>query len=153
MQIASICLVLPACSRPSTEIPDMTITTERHFNFSPEQVYEAWVSEETVVAPVTRIEKEVREGGFYRLFVETSEYTGVMEAEYTVVVPGEKLVYTWEWNNDGEETVVSVKFASDGDGCQVSLTHGEFQKQESYDRHAFGWGNYFDGLEKKLSGD
>ena len=150
MLFAGICLGLSACSKPSENSSIMTITTERVFKFSPEQVYAAWVSDETVVPPVTRIEKEVRVGGFYRLFVETPEYTGVMQAEYEEVVPGSQLVYTWEWNNDGEETVVSVSFVAEGDGCKVVLTHGEFQKQESYDQHAFGWQSYFDGLEKKL---
>lgn len=130
----------------------MTITTERVFEFSPEQVFEAWVSEETVVAPVTRIEKDVRVGGYYRLFVETPEYTGVMQAEYLAVDAPNKLVYTWEWNQDGEKTTVVVRFHPAGAGCRVELSHGEFQKQESYDQHAFGWQSYFDGLEKKLSG-
>ena len=148
----SVSLVVISCSPEAEKGSAMTITTERSFNFSPEQVFDAWVSEETVVPPVSRIEKEVRVGGHYRLFVETPEYIGVMLAEYKEIVPNEKLVYTWEWNNDGEETVVTVNFLAEGDGCKVSLTHGEFQKQESFDRHSFGWGNYFDGLEKKLGG-
>jgi len=131
----------------------MTITTDRTFEYSPEQVYNAWVSEETVVPPVTRIEKEVRMGGHYRLYVETPEFTGVMLAEYKEIFPNEKLVYSWEWNDDGEETLVTVNFDSAGNGCKIRLTHGEFQKQESFDNHSFGWGNYFDGLEKKLSGN
>ena len=143
-----------SCSESAKEgNDDMTIITERSFEYSPEAVYSAWVSEETVVPPVTRIEKEVRVGGFYRLFVEMPEFTGVMEAEYKEVVPNEKLVYTWEWNDDGEETIVDVTFKSDGEGCLVQLTHGEFQKQESFDQHSFGWQNYFDGLEKKLTGE
>jgi uncharacterized protein YndB with AHSA1/START domain len=131
----------------------MIIETEREFEYAAEAVYEAWVSEETVVAPVTRIEKDVRVGGHYRLFVEMENFTGVMDAEYQEIEPGRKLVYTWEWNNDGEETVVTVYFIPRGDGCLVKLTHGTFEKQDSFDRHAFGWGNYFDGLEKQLGGE
>ena len=130
----------------------MTILTERPMEYSPEQVYDAWVSEETVVAPVTRIEKDVREGGHYRLYVETPDYTGVMHAEFLEVDAPRKLVYSWEWNNDGEKTTVAVRFLPDGDGCRVELSHGEFQKQESFDRHAFGWESYLDGLQKKLAG-
>jgi uncharacterized protein YndB with AHSA1/START domain len=128
----------------------MTITTERSFNYSPQAVYKAWVSEETVVPPVTRIEKDVRLGGHYRLFVEMEGMTFAMQAEYKEIIPNRKLVYSWEWNDDGEETLVVVDFIPQADGCLVKLTHGEFKKQESFDNHSFGWGNYFDGLEKQL---
>ena len=130
---------------------NLTITSERPFDFTPERVYAAWVAEETLVAPVTRIEKDVRLGGHYRLFVETEQFTGVMEAKYLEVEPNHKLVYSWEWNDDGDETVVTVNFDASGDGCLIRLSQGEFQKQESFDRHSFGGGNYFDGLEKQLS--
>lgn len=130
----------------------MTITTERTFTASPATVYDAWVSEETVVPPVTRIEKDVRLGGHYRLYVETGDSTFIMRAEYKAVIPNQRLEYTWEWNDDGEQTLVTVEFNSDSAGCLVKLKHGPFQKQESYDRHSFGWQNYFAGLEKKLAG-
>jgi uncharacterized protein YndB with AHSA1/START domain len=130
----------------------MIIATERYFAHAPKAVYEAWVSEETVVPPVTRIEKDVRLGGHYRLFVEMEGMTFVMRAEYKEVVPNRKLVYSWEWNDDGEETLVEVDFIPQGDGCLVKLTHGELKKQESFDNHTFGWGNYFDGLAKRLEG-
>ena len=145
-----------ACSLENSQ-PDeartMIITTERHFEFTAEQVYAAWVGEDTLVAPVTRIEKDVRLGGHYRLFVQTDDFTAVMQATYLEIQPNRKLVYSWEWNDDGEETRVEVNFIPQGNGCLVKLAHGEFQKQESFDRHAFGWENYFDGLVKQLKGE
>lgn len=129
----------------------MTIKAERRFNHTAETVYDAWVAEETIVAPVTRIEKDVRVGGHYQLFVEMENFTGVMNAEYLEIDPGRKLVYSWEWNDDGEETSVTVEFVPQNEGCLVRVTHGEFEKQESHERHAFGWENYFDGLAKQLS--
>ena len=146
-----LAMFIISCSSPKqNEDQTMTIETERTFEFTAQQVYDAWVAEETVVPPVTRIEKDVRKGGFYRLYVEMEDSTGIMNAEYLEVEPGRKLVYTWEWNDDGEETKVVVNFNPQDDNCLVKLTHGEFQKQESFDRHAFGWENYFDGLTKRL---
>jgi uncharacterized protein YndB with AHSA1/START domain len=129
----------------------MMINAERKYGCSPEVVYGAWVAEETLVAPVTRIEKDVRVGGYYRLFVEMENFTGIMSAEYQEVIPGKKLVYSWEWNDDGEKTVVSVNFEPDEQGCIVRLTHGEFKSEESQGRHAYGWESYFDGLEKQVA--
>ena len=75
----------------------MTIVTERTFVYTAEAVFWGWVAEETLVAPVTKIEKDVRIGGHYRLFVEIENTTAVMEAVYRVIEPNRKLVYSWEW--------------------------------------------------------
>jgi len=128
----------------------MKIETERTFEFPAESVYGAWVADETLIAPVTRIEKDVRVGGHYRLYVEMEQGTAVMEAEYTVIEPGRKLAYSWEWNGDGEVTLVTVQFVPQGAGCLVQLTHGAFLKEDSYERHVSGWENYFDGLAERL---
>ena len=128
----------------------MTIETERTFAFSADAVYGAWVAEETLIAPVTRIEKDVRVGGHYRLYVEMEQGTSLMEAEYQVIEPGRKLSYSWEWNGDGEVTLVTVRFVPQGTGCVVHLTHSGFQLEESFERHASGWENYFDGLAEQL---
>ncbi len=129
----------------------MTINTERRFRHSADAVFEAWVAEETLVAPVTKIEKDVRVGGQYKLFVEMENFTAIMTAEYLKIEPGRKLRYSWEWNDDGEETTVEVDFIPEAEGCVVRVTQGAFEKQESLDRHAFGWENYFDGLERQLN--
>ncbi len=100
----------------------MTIETERSFNSTSDTVYQAWISEETLVRPVTRIEKDVRIGGYYRLYVEMENATAVMEAKYREVETGRKLVYRWEWNRDGEVTEVAVEGRSSaGVGSTVGV--------------------------------
>jgi len=100
---------------------------------------------------VTRIEKDVRLGGHYRLYVEMEHGTMVMDAVYREIDPGRRLVYSWEWNDDGEATEVEVEFLPTADGSSVRLSHSGFLKQDSFDRHADGWKNYFDGLTARLA--
>ena len=73
VSMAAVAMLNISCSAPTEKEKTMTIETERAFEFTPEQVYAAWVAEETIVPPVTRIEKDVKIGGHYRLYVEMAD--------------------------------------------------------------------------------
>ena len=120
------------------------------FDRSPERVFEAWTSNDTIVAPVTRHEIELRVGGKIRLFIETDEMTSVMEGEYKEISKPDRLVYTWEWVGSGEMTTVIVQFEAIEGGTEVSIVHSGFTSQESKETHDSGWDSYLEQLAERL---
>ena len=47
------------------------------------------------------------------------DFVGKNEGEFLVVEPGKRVVYTWEWNGDGEVTTIEVRFAALDSGSRV----------------------------------
>jgi len=120
--------------------------------FPIEQVYAAWTSSNTVIAPATAMDINPVVGGHYRLVVATPGFTGRNEGKFLEVEQNSRLRYTWEWNGDGEVTEIDVIFSETDGGTQIDLSHGEFRKQESADQHSSGWDSYMKGFDAFLGG-
>jgi uncharacterized protein YndB with AHSA1/START domain len=128
----------------------MRIEQSYDLPFAPDQVYAAWVSSETVIAPATGMDISPVVGGHYRLIMATPEFTGRNEGRFLVVEPGKHLVYTWEWNGDGEVSEIDVSFIDTPTGTHVAILHSGFENQDSLDNHKSGWDAYMTGLEAFL---
>lgn len=117
------------------------------------QVYAAWVSSETVIAPATRMEVQPEVGGAYRLFIEDAAgaILSQTEGQFSLVEPEARVRYSWEWNGDGEVTDIDVRFAAEGAKTRITLAHTGFTKPESHAAHDSGWDSYITGFEKKLA--
>lgn len=115
------------------------------------KVYGAWVSSETVIPPATKMDVLPEVGGHYRLFMETPDFTMTNEGAFSVVEPEQRLVYTWEWNHDGEVSTIEVRFKPTDLGTRIDLTHSGFTKLESVEQHDSGWDSYVDGVIGFLS--
>lgn len=81
-----------------------SLTIRRHYNASPERVYDAWTQVEQLsqwFGPSDDytnpfLEADVRVGGRYRIgFQKEGEELNVVAGEYRVVEPPSKLVFTW----------------------------------------------------------
>jgi uncharacterized protein YndB with AHSA1/START domain len=118
-----------------------------HLPFDIETTYTHWISNDTVIAPASRMEIEAKAGGAYRL-VMPGEI--VMNGVFSEVVPNKALTYSWQWQGSDEQTHVNVQFsANDNDkdtGTDVRIVHSGFTSQDSYDNHASGWDSYIDGF-------
>lgn len=114
--------------------------------FALSDVYAAWVSSETVIAPATAMDINPVVGGHYRLIMETKEFTGRNEGKFSVVEPERRVVYTWEWNGDGEVTEIDVTFSKIPEGTAIAIVHTGFQNQQSVDNHQSGWDSYIEGF-------
>jgi len=119
--------------------------------FSPQRVYAAWTSSDTVIPPATSMDIDAKVGGHYRLIMETPDFNARNEGVFSHVSPNQRLTYSWEWNGDGEITEIDVSFATHPDGTSLQLEHSGFAKQESRDMHDTGWDTYIEGLTKLLS--
>lgn len=113
------------------------------------RVYEAWVSEATVIPPASRMRVEPKPGGVYRLEMQEDL---AMEGRFLEVEPGARLVYTWQWTGDDESTEVAVNFRAVGDATQVTISHTGFVTEVSLANHAQGWDSYIEGLIAHLEG-
>ena len=96
---------------------------------------------------------DARVGGKYRwdLFNQEGEEMSV-RGEYRELVPGKKIVFTWQWEDDeaweDRYSVVTVELSDRDGGTEVRLTHVELPSAESRDRHNEGWNSVLDRLEK-----
>jgi uncharacterized protein YndB with AHSA1/START domain len=92
---------------------------------------------------------DARVGGAWRLL---SEVTGMgLSGVFAAVEPPERLVFTWQWDGDPEETLVTVTFAPAPDGgTQLTVLHERFATQEGAESHAQGWADCLDRLPSAL---
>jgi uncharacterized protein YndB with AHSA1/START domain len=84
-----------------------------------------------------------RPGGVYRVNVTG---THVARGEYVEVVPNERVVFTWGWEDEGNPvppgaSTVEVTLVPDGSATIVRLRHHGLPGGPE-DRHADGWEHY-----------
>jgi uncharacterized protein YndB with AHSA1/START domain len=129
----------------------MELTKCYEVPFDVNGVYHAWVSSNTVIPPATAMDIEPVVGGHYRLLMDTPEFSGKNEGKFSLVEPCERVVYTWEWNGDGEVTEIDVRFEPAAAGTTITIRHSGFTSQESVTNHDGGWDGYMIGLGDFLS--
>ncbi|WP_299356132.1 SRPBCC domain-containing protein [uncultured Shimia sp.] len=116
----------------------------------PADVYAAWVSSDTVIAPAKRMFVEPVIGGAYQLFMTGTSAEPDCEGRFAEVRPRELLRCSWQWSGDPEKTEITVTFHDDGSGTKLTVRHLGFETQESFQNHAAGWDSYVAGLTDLL---
>ncbi|MEM9622658.1 MAG: SRPBCC domain-containing protein [Pseudomonadota bacterium] len=119
--------------------------------FPLDMVYAAWVSSDTVIPPATRMDVQPEVGGHYRLFMESPDFSATNEGEFLLVEAPHRVIYTWEWNADGEVTTIDVRFSSVAEGTQILLSHAGFSSSDSLTNHDNGWDAYMEGFVEHLA--
>ena len=112
------------------------------------RVYSAWISNDTVIPPASRMEIEAKIGGVYRLIMPDGSKA---EGSFSEIVPNERLRYSWRWAGSGESTEVDVRFSENSSGTGVRVEHRGFQSESSIRDHSSGWDGYMAGLESYLN--
>ena len=126
----------------------MKILKRYQIPYSPQIVYEAWVSSDTVIPPATAMDIDPVIGGHIVLIMKSPEFEARNEGTFVAVDPGKHIRYTWEWNGDGEISEIDVRFLSAPDGTTVELEHSGFTRAESVETHDSGWDSYVAGLSR-----
>ena len=129
----------------------MEIRATYRIPFPLEQVYAAWVSSDTVIAPATAMDVLAEVGGHYRLIMRGDNFEMKNEGEFVEVRPNEFVHYTWEWNHDGEVSHIEVTFSTVEPGTEIAIYHYGFTSQASVANHTSGWDSYIDGFTKHLA--
>lgn len=141
----------------TTKPKNITLTMDRTYRAPPERVYRAWTREDEIVQWVapdpnmdTTAELDVREGGEY--VIHMGPYT--VRGTYEEIVPDEKLVFTWRWNDaeaPGHMLVTVTLEEAPGGGTNMRLFHENLPSDESREQHTQGWTGSFARLEAVLA--
>lgn len=134
----------------------------RFINVPTDRVYDAWTDPAQLrqwFGPenvrTRKFTADVRVGGNYRWDL-TSPEGEEMSAfgEYKELVPGKKIVFTWQWDNDeaweNRTSVVTIELVESRGGTELRLKHEKLPSEESRDRHNEGWNSLVDKLEQFL---
>lgn len=102
-----------------------------------------------------RVEIDARVGGRFVFSDMRKESEAVHWGEYRVIDRPRLLVFTW-WTLPEEEaandSVVTIRFEPDGDGCLVTVEHAmSAQWSEYVDRTANAWGGMLEQVESYFS--
>jgi uncharacterized protein YndB with AHSA1/START domain len=93
-------------------------------------------------------EVDLRVGGRYR--IDGPAVGMAVSGEYVAVEPPHRLVFTWTWDGEDAETLVTVELAATAEGTELSLRHERFGAGEAgeaaRDSHAQGWHDCLDRL-------
>ena len=140
-----------------------SLEIKRFINASPIRVYEAWTDPAQLKewwgpegVRTRSLNADARVGGKYRwdLVNQEGEEMSVF-GEYRGLVPGKKIVFTWQWDDDevwqNRTSLVTIEFSDRDGGTEVRLTHEQLPSEESRDRHNEGWNSVLDRLEKFLN--
>jgi uncharacterized protein YndB with AHSA1/START domain len=85
----------------------------------------------------TTAEVDLRPGGRFRI---AGPGVGIAVAgQYVVVEPPHRLVFTWQWAGEEEETLVTVELTPSRTGTDLLLMHERFADEATRDEHATGW--------------
>jgi uncharacterized protein YndB with AHSA1/START domain len=94
-------------------------------------------------------EVDLRVGGRYRI---DGPAVGIaVSGEYVAVEPPHKLIFTWAWDGEDDETLVTVDLTATAGGTDVRLRHEKFGTDEQRDEHTQGWYDCLDRLPTWLS--
>jgi len=140
-----------------------SLEIKRLINAPPARVYDAWTDPAQLgewFAPervrTRNLAADVRMGGKYRwdLITQDGEDWAAF-GEYRELVPGKKIVFTWQWDDDESwekrTSVVTVELFERRGGTELRLRREQLPSEESRDRHNEGWNSLLDRLEQFIS--
>ena len=130
-----------------------SLSLQKHYTiaYPVEQVYAAWISSNTVIAPATRMRIAPEVGGHYELYMDGDGFSGYNKGVFRALEPNKLVRYTWEWNDDGEVTEIEVHFNANGQHTNLTLAHSGFKSEMSLRNHDAGWDAYIEGLTAHLA--
>ena len=138
---------------------DTILTVTRRFDAPPERVFDAWLDPKLIAqwmgprgvhAEATKLEPRV--GGTYIVAMHTPDNMNPkVSGTYKEIARPSRLVFTWTWAHETQETLVTVTFKAVGTGTEMTLQHTNFTSAERRDSHNNGWTGSFDKLADVLA--
>lgn len=130
-----------------------SLQISRTFAAPPDRVWQAFTDPKALAAWFwpkrlnTSAEIDLRPGGRYRIMGSGMAVSG----EYVSVEVPTRLVFTWRWDGEDAETLVTLELSAAGDGTDVVLIHDQFVDEPTRDEHAQGWSDCLDRLPAWLA--
>lgn len=139
----------------ATTITEPVLQIRRHFDASPETLFDAWFNREEWQAwigpegcdcEVPLLEPRV--GGRYQLRMRLTDGTVIpVEGRFTVVDRPNALSFTWGWALAGNpDTLVHLSFRAVDGGTELTLTHEGLPTPELRQGHGKGWNSTLNKL-------
>jgi uncharacterized protein YndB with AHSA1/START domain len=132
----------------------MTVQVTRHFEASPERVFDAWLDPQkagqwlfaTPSGQMVRVEIDARAGGSF-IFVDRRDGEDVEHiGEYIEMDRPRRLVFTFKVPKFSQQsTRVSIDIVPEGTGCHLTLTHEDVLPDYA-SRTQEGWTGILDKL-------
>ena len=142
---------------PNTADTSLTIT--RRFDAPPERVFDAWLDPKLisqwigphgVQAEATKLDARV--GGTYALTMHTPDKMDPkVSGAYKEIVRPSRLVFSWMWAHETQETLDTLTFKASGKGTEMTMVHTGLANAERRDSHNNGWTGSFDKLAEVLA--
>jgi len=145
----------------ATKSADKTsLEIKRFINAPRARVYAAWTDPEQLKQwwgpkrmRTQSLAFDPRVGGKYRWTLVNDEGEEMtVFGEYSELIPGKKIVFTWHWDDDeawkDRDSIVTVELSDHDGGTELRLTHEQLPSVESRDRHNEGWNVVIDRLEE-----
>lgn len=124
------------------------------------KVFEAWIRPELMqqwFCPqdliVDDVEADARPDGKYFIAMKDMARNKIFKVfgTYKEILPDQKLVFTWEWEEpDQAESLVTVTFKDNNGGTEVKVLHERYVDMADEQGHREGWISALENLEKKL---
>jgi uncharacterized protein YndB with AHSA1/START domain len=97
----------------------------------------------------TTAEVDLRLGGRYRI---AGPGAGIgVSGQYQAVEPPRLLAFTWQWDGEAQQTLVTADLTSTGPDTDLLLTHSQFATEADRDNHVQGWSDCLDRLPAWLA--
>ena len=143
--------------------PDTTLFLKRTFAVPRAKVFEAWTTPEVLQQWFAAgdeyngsiAEVDLRVGGAYRIGMKhiAKDVEHVAYGTYREIVPNERLVFSWSWEEDQtkEETLVTIELHDTDGGTEMHFKHELFSTTKLRDEHGRGWELCFERMVKALA--
>lgn len=149
-----------APEQPGESIRPASLTIEREYDASPEEVWQAWTDPQALTrwfgpgetTDVVQTNLDVRVGGSYRIaFITDDGERHDVSGIYREVQRPQKLVFSWAWRSTPErESLVTILITPAGAGTHLVFRHDQFFDQVARDNHERGWSGAFAKLDRVL---
>jgi uncharacterized protein YndB with AHSA1/START domain len=151
-----------AKANTGTQTLERELVITRLIDAPRELVFKAWTDPKHLISwwgpkhhPAISAETDARPGGTWRAALRSVEDGRVLThgGRFREVVPHERLVFTFTWDEEGErgiETTVTMTFADQGGKTLMTLRQTPFQSTGEREGHREGWTSAFERLDELL---
>jgi uncharacterized protein YndB with AHSA1/START domain len=126
----------------------MQVVFQRHYKKPIEKVWAALTTPERLADWLALLDVEMKVGGVIRL-----DWHGHSQMEGRVVALDPPHTFAWTWPLSGRDTVVRFDLETEGDGCNLTLTHSGLNPAPGMGSGVrAGWHSHLEGIPDALEG-
>jgi len=112
--------------------------------------FQAWIGPEGVTCEVPLHEPRI--GGRYRIIMHLFDGRVIPVAGvFKAIDPPTRLSFTWGWENEARQTLVTVTLRDLGGRTELTLRHDGLPTAEDRDGHGRGWNSALNKLVAQLA--